>query len=119
VPTFIPQGLAGGQTMRLNVVAIPPDPCIGQLSFADKNGTLLGASMPVNLTPGTATSLDLNADSVSLKLGQRIEVQPVVSALPSAAATNSACQGSVEVFDHLTGRTWTYQVGGSLLPAVQ
>jgi hypothetical protein len=119
VPTFIPQGLAGGQTMRLNVVAIPPDPCIGQLSFADKNGTLLGASMPVNLTPGTATSLDLNADSGSLKLGQRIEVQPVVSALPSAAATNSACQGSVEVFDHLTGRTWTYQVGGSLLPAVQ
>jgi hypothetical protein len=119
VPGFFPQGLAGGQTMRLNVVAFPPGPCTGVLSFADKNGARLGPSLPVNLTPGMATSLDLNADTLGLKLGQHIEVQPVVSAAPSISSgppITSACQGSVEVFDHLTGRTWTYQSG---LPAVQ
>jgi hypothetical protein len=121
-PAFLPQGLADGQTMRLIVVAYPPDPCIGLLSFADKNGTPLGSSMPVNLTPGTATSLDLNANSLGLKLGQRIEVQPAVTAQPSITSgppITSACQASVEVFDHLTGRTWTYQLGGLQLPAVQ
>jgi hypothetical protein len=119
VPGFFPQGLAGGQTMRLNVVAFPPDPCTGVLSFADKNGSPLSASMPVNLNPGMATSLDLNADALGLKVGQHIEVQPAISATPSISAgppIASACQGSVEVFDHLTGRTWTYQSG---LPAVQ
>jgi hypothetical protein len=119
VPGFFPQGLAGGQTMRLNVVAFPPDPCIGVLSFADKNGARVGPSLPVNLTPGMATSLDLNADALGLKVGEHMEVQPVISATPSISAgapITSACQGSVEVFDHLTGRTWTYQSG---LPAVQ
>jgi hypothetical protein len=121
-PAFLPQGLAAGQTMRLNIVAIPPDPCIGLLSLADKNGTPLGPTMRVNLTSGTATSLDLNANSLGLKLGQRIEVQPAVTAQPSITSgppITSACQGSVEVFDHLTGRTWTYQLGGLQLPAVQ
>jgi hypothetical protein len=124
VPGFFPQGLAGGQTMRLNVVAYPPDPCIGQLSFTDKNGAPLGTSMAVNLTPGAATSLDLNADALGLKVGQHLEVQPEVSTTPSISAgppITSACQGSVEVFDHLTGRTWTYQSGlpAAQLPAVQ
>jgi hypothetical protein len=119
VPGFFPQGLAGGQTMRLNVVAFPPGPCTGVLSFADKNGARLGPSLPVNLTPGMAASLDLNADALGLKVGEHMEVQPVISASPSISAgppITSACQGSVEVFDHLTGRTWTYQSG---LPAVQ
>jgi hypothetical protein len=119
LPRFLPQGLAGGQTMRLNVVAFPPDPCIGQLSFADKNGAALGPSLPVNLAPGTATSLDLNADGLGLTLDQHTEVQPVVSVAPSISSgppIATACQASVEVFDHLTGRTWTYQ---RQLPAVQ
>ena len=106
LPQLLPQGLAGGQTMRLNVVAFPPDPCIGQLSFADMNGAALGPSMPVTLTPGTATSLDLNADALGLKVGQHLEVQPVVSMAPSISAgppIASACRASVEVFDHLTG----------------
>ena len=57
-PGFFPQALAAGQTMRLNVVAFPPDPCIGVLSFADKNGLGLGASMPLRSTnPMTADHL--------------------------------------------------------------
>jgi hypothetical protein len=122
LPGFVPQGLAGGQTMRLNVVAFPPGPCNVELSFADKNGAPLGGSMAVNLNPGTATSLDLNADSLGLRLGQHIEVQPIVSSAPSASVPiASTCQGSVEVFDHLTGRTWTYQTQQPAvqLPAVQ
>jgi hypothetical protein len=119
MPGLFPQGLAGGQTMRLNVVAIPPDPCIGQLSFVDKSGAPLGPTMAVNLIPGAANSLDLNADALGLKVAQHIEVQPMVSLTPSISAgppITSSCQGSVEVFDHLTGRTWTFQTG---LPAVQ
>ena len=62
--------------MRVNVVAFPPDPCIGQVSFTDKNGNPIGSTLPVNLSPGTGTSLDLNADTLRLRLGQSIEVQP-------------------------------------------
>jgi hypothetical protein len=116
---FFPQGLAPGQTLRLNVVGYPPDPCDGLLGFLDKNGAALGPSLQVNLAPGAAASLDLNADQLGLKVGEHIEVQPVVSVTPVVSAgppITSACQGSVEVFDHLSGRTWTYQSG---LPAVQ
>jgi hypothetical protein len=119
-PTLVPQGLAGGQTMQLNLQAHPPNPCIATVSFADSNGNLLSQSQQVNLIPGTGTSVDLNADTllgptgatVALKLGQHIIVQPTVT--PTAPVTagpsiNSVCQVSVEVFDHLTGRTSTYQ----------
>lgn len=128
-PTFIPQGLAGLQTMRLNVVAFPPGPsfppgptCVAQLSFADSSGNPLGPSAPANLTPGMSTSLDFDADTVGLKLGQRIEVLPVVSVTPTTTTgppVASVCGASVEVFDHITGRTETYQPAGTALPAVQ
>jgi hypothetical protein len=58
--------------------------------------------------------VDLNADSLGLKLGQLIEVLPTVSVtqqVVGAAPTNSYCQASVQVFDNRTGRTWTYQAG--------
>jgi hypothetical protein len=128
-PTFIPQALAGLQTMRLNVVAYPPGPafppgpaCVAQLSFADSNGNPLGPSTSASLTSGMASSLDFDADTVGLKLGQRIEVLPVVSVTPTTTTgppVASVCGASVEVFDHITGRTETYQAAGTALPAVQ
>jgi len=121
VPALGPQVLAGLQTMRVNVVAFPPDPCVGQISFTDKNGNPIGSTMPVNLSPGSAISVDLNANTLGLRLGQSIEVQPIVTVVPplAAAAVNSVCETSVEVFDHLTQRTESYQSSLAALPAVQ
>jgi hypothetical protein len=120
-PSMVPQDLAGGQTMRLNVVAFPPAPCMATLSFADKNGNPLGASQPVNVSPGTGAYVDLTADALGLQLGQRLDVQPMVTVTApiGAAAISSACQASVEVFDRLSGRTMTYQTVAVQLPAVQ
>jgi hypothetical protein len=113
-PAFDFQGVAGGQTMRLMLVAFPFAPCDATVSFADRAGNALGQGRQVNLAPGTAMPVDLNADSLGLKLGQLIEVLPTVSVtqqVVGAAHTNSYCQASVQVFDNRTGRTWTYQAG--------
>lgn len=125
VPVFDPQGVAGGQTIRLTAFALPPDPCVATLGFQDVNGSPVGPVLPVNLSPGHAASLDLRAEALSLRLGQRAEIRPVVTITSgiSAAGSNvqlSACPASVEVFDNLTGRTSTYQAPQSqLFPAVQ
>lgn len=113
-PVFAPQGLAGGQTMRLTVFSRSANTCIATLGFEDSTGNPIGPTMPVNLTGGRSASLDLNADSLGLRLGQRVEIQPmVVAGLPAGAAEPQAlaCPASTEVFDHLTGRTETYQPG--------
>jgi hypothetical protein len=78
-PAFDFQGLAGGQTMRLMVEALPLASCEATVSFADRAGKTLGKSQQVKLAPGTAMPVNLNADSLDLKSGQRIEVLPTVS----------------------------------------
>ncbi len=113
-PPLVPQGLAGGQSLRITAVAYPPTPCVATLSFADNNDNPLGGSDPVNLQPGTGTYFDLNAATLGLSAGQRADVLPIVTLTPPIAAAagppmGSACQVSVEAFDHLTGRTATYQ----------
>jgi hypothetical protein len=121
-PLFNPQGLAGFQTMRLNAVAYPPGPCLARLGFADPNGNQLGSTLAVNLSPGQAASLDLNADTLGLKLGQRIEVLPIVTVTPPVTTgppVASVCGASAEVFDQITGRTETYQPEQTALPAAQ
>ena len=120
-PALGPQILAGGQTMRVDVVASGPDPCVGQIAFNDGNGNSLIPAVQVNLVPGTGTSVDLNGDGLALRFGQRIEVQPVLTVGPPSAAValNSVCSASVEVFDHLLGRTWTHQSTLAGIPAVQ
>ena len=50
-----PAGLIFEQTARLNVVAHPPEPCFGTLSFIDAAGKPLGSTTPVSLMPGQAT----------------------------------------------------------------
>ncbi|HEV3482666.1 MAG TPA: hypothetical protein VGR97_10105 [Candidatus Acidoferrales bacterium] len=122
-PALAPQVLAGGQTMRITVVASNTDPCNATLSLADKNGVALGPSEPVSVSPGTGTSLDLNANTLGLTFGRRIEVLPIVTPTaapsPGGAPVNSVCQVTVEVFDHLTGRTESSQSTSKALPAVQ
>lgn len=103
LPGVTPQlglvGLALGQTVRLNVVAFPPDPCFGVLRFLDSHGTPVPTpDMPV---AGQAAFLDLHAALLGLQPGQRAEVQPIVLLVDSA----SACQVTVEVYATATGRT--------------
>lgn len=58
-PDFGVLGVTSLQTVRLNVVAFPPTPCIGTIGFVDKNGTPIGTSTAVQLGVGEATHLDL------------------------------------------------------------
>jgi hypothetical protein len=128
--TLAPMVLAGGEIMRLIVVARDagagqlapgtpgatsnyiPAPCVGQLGFADGNGNPLGPGTPVNLSPGMAASLDLNSASLQLPGGHRIDVQPLVTITASASVPQpSVCVASVEVFDNATGRTRGFEAG--------
>ena len=91
-PVFGMLGVTDLQTVRLNVVAFPPDPCIGQLSFVNSNGTQVGNTFNVQLAPGQAASFDLPGSTVVSRLGQRAEVRPVVT------APNGGCVASAEVY---------------------
>jgi hypothetical protein len=124
-PVFAPQGLAGGQTMRLHVFSTDSTPCVATLGFLDINGAPVGPTMPVNLSGGQSAALDLNSSSLNIPAGVqgRIELLPQVTlgTIVSASAPQPvACPASVQVFDNQTGRTWTYQRGSApiILPAV-
>jgi sugar lactone lactonase YvrE len=111
-PSFVPQGLPYGQTMRIAALAPPDSPCDALLTFADTNGNPIGPTKNVNLNPGQIATLDFNANSITGQAGQRIEVQPMITlrAIPRGPA--SACEGAVEVYDQHTQRTATRQDSG-------
>jgi hypothetical protein len=101
-PEFGMLGVTELQTARLNVVSFPPDPCVGQLSFVNSNGVQVGSTLNVQLAPGQAASLDLPGSTLVTKLGQRAEVQPVVT------APNGGCVASTEVYLNGLGATSAY-----------
>jgi hypothetical protein len=96
VPVFGMLGVTAVQTVRLNLVAFPPDPCIGTIGWVDMNGTQIGTSMAVQLSAGQATHLDLPGGGV---LGSRAEVRPVV------VVNGGACIASAEVYNTTTKAT--------------
>jgi hypothetical protein len=100
------------QTVRVNVVAYPVDPCVGQVSFLNNSGELIGNSlMTVNLNPGQATFLELPGSAMVAKLGQRAEVQPVMTpsvTLGSSSGEPNACVVSAEVYVNGLGTTSAY-----------
>ena len=97
-------GITRGQTLQINVVAYPPDPCIGQLSFVNTAGIQVGNAIPVQLAPGQAVSLDLPGSTVVTKLGQREEVRPVVT------SSSGVCVASTEVYASGLGITVVYSL---------
>jgi hypothetical protein len=101
-PTFGMIGVTSLQTVRLNIVAFPPDPCVAQLSFVNSQGVQVGNTLNVQLAPGQAASLDLPGTTLVTKLGQRTEVQPVVT------APNGGCVASAEVWLNVLGATSVY-----------
>jgi len=111
--TLAPQGLALGQIMRLTATAYPPVPCDATLTFVNSEGVAIGPSVTVSLAPGQSQALDLKSATLGLTLGHRTIVQPVVALQPvisAAAVVSPACMVSSDVFDTITGRTWTYQM---------
>ena len=103
----VPVGLTLFQTARLNVVAYPPVPCMGSISFADSNGNMIGKPLSVNLSAGQAAFLDLPGTELVSKFGQRAEIQPVVNVTQIVGAPN-ACIASTEVYTTLIGETAVY-----------
>ena len=101
-PIFGMIGVTELQTARLNVVAFPPDPCVGELSFVNAQGAQVGNTLNVQLAPGQAGSLDLPGTTLVTKLGQRAEVQPVVT------VTSGGCVASAEVWVNVLGTTSVY-----------
>jgi hypothetical protein len=104
-PQFGMVAIVLGQALRLNVVAFPPNPCVAVIGFL----TATGAPSPipdktVSLSPNQADFVDLHADLLGLQVGERADLQPVVTLLPSASGF-SACQADAEVFQPATGRT--------------
>jgi hypothetical protein len=93
-------GLVRGQTLQINIVAYPPDPCFAALGFQDVNGNSVGTTTNVVLQAGQTASLTLNGNTLTGVLGQRVEVQPTVAV---AAGVASQCGASAEVFDNLLG----------------
>jgi hypothetical protein len=95
-PVFGELGVISTQSIRLNAVAYPPNPCAGTLSFVNSNGTAVGDTLPVSLSPGQATYLDLPGSAV-IKAGERAEVRPIV-----IVNQGSSCVPSAEVFANST-----------------
>jgi hypothetical protein len=91
------QGMLGAtllETLRLNEVAYPPGPCVGRISFPSSSGLLVGnARMSVNLNPGQAAFLDSPGSALVTMLGQRAEVQPVVTPAVTPVVTPSSAAG--------------------------
>jgi hypothetical protein len=97
-----PVGVGFLQTVRLNVMAFPPDPCFGTLSFTDTQGNPIGTPSRVSLTGGQASFIDLAGTAIPSDSGHG-EVMAVFARTPGAPP--GACVPSVEVYDQLSGGT--------------
>lgn len=103
-----PHGL--GVVQRLHLVAGPVAPPPGgpvqlTLGFVDLNGNRVGPSLTTPpLSPGQTESLDLDADTLITRIGQRVEVRPVITAQnPTGAPVEITLESTSEVVDKLTG----------------
>jgi len=113
--SFVPQGVAHGQSIQIDAAAPPDSPCAALLSFEDIGGNRVGPEQNVNLSPGTMASLSFNANAHT-KLGRQEFVPLLVPSNPAGApGAASACLGAVEVYSQHTGDTATYQ---TLLPPI-
>ena len=115
-PVFPLQGVAWGQVLRLNLVAVNPGPCIAHLSFVDKLGNPAGpAPKMVNLSLGQADFLDVAGARLVAQFGQRAELRPVVTIVTTGAAAPTVCAATAEVYDQFSGRTWAWAVPDPIL----
>src|ERR1035437_2906111 len=102
-------GLAESQTLRLSIIAYPPQPifastpCIAQLGFANSSGGPVGLTKTVNLGPGQGDWLDLHGSTLALPFAGRAEVRPVVPRAKPLVGGASACLANAEILDSFSG----------------
>ncbi|HVP54763.1 MAG TPA: hypothetical protein VMU45_07185 [Candidatus Eisenbacteria bacterium] len=80
---------------------LPPDPCRGTLTFADRYGDTLKETR-YDLQPGQGAFLDLNPDEVKWGNGIRIELQPVIAPLSGRSLP------AVQLLNLKTAKTETF-----------
>jgi hypothetical protein len=91
-------GLVRGQSLQVNLVAYPPDPCFATIGFQNVSGNPVGPSLNVALQAGQSASLALDGNSLTRTVGQRVEVLPTVTLTVGVA---SQCNASAEVYDNI------------------
>ncbi len=118
--TFSLMGVAFGEVLRLNAVAVnpgptqsptaatvAPGPCVVTLGFVDAAGVQVGPGpIQITLNPGEGGFLDLPAVQLVSRFGRRALVRPTVMVESMAGA--DACAGvasAAELFD-VFGHTW-------------
>jgi hypothetical protein len=100
-PTNFPMvGITRGQTLLLNLVAFPPNPCMAQLGIQDGNGNVIALSQNLTLAPGQSAVLAVNGNSLTTAFGQRVELLPTVAG-PDGALPAASCVASAEVIDNV------------------
>jgi hypothetical protein len=107
-------GITLGQTLQINLVAYPPDPCIAQMGFLNSSGALVGQVRNVTLQPGQSASLTIDGNSLVSSFGQRVQLMPRVLVNPNSP---SACQATAEVFGDLIGATTVLAIGAQGNPS--
>lgn len=115
-PTNFPMvGIVRGQTLVLNLVAYPPDPCMAQLGIQDSNGNLVASTQVITLLPGQSTTLSVNGNTITNPNAQRVELLPTVQG-PDGSFTASSCVASVEVIDNLARQSAVLAPGAVAWP---
>jgi hypothetical protein len=102
-PVFGMLGVTSLETVRVNVVAYPPNPSSGTISFVDENGVQIGGSMQFHLNPDQATFFELRGSAL------RSEVRPLVT------LTGGGGIASAEVYETSSGLTTTFYPQSSQL----
>jgi hypothetical protein len=82
---FPMMGLVRGQTLQVNLVAIPIDPCFATIGFQNASGNPVGPTLNVALQAGQSASLALNGNTLTNTPGQRVEVLPTIVLTPGTA----------------------------------
>ena len=124
-------GVAQSQTLRLSIIAWPPEPiyppvptyppepvCIAQLGFADGSGAAVGPAKTIDLAAGQGDWLDLRGGTLALPFGGRAEVRPVVTLLQSPAGGASTCLVNAEILDSFSGFSLVLAPGATGWPPV-
>lgn len=109
-PTFLPQGVAHGQSIQISALAPPDSPCAATLSFTDSNGNAVGPSQSIDLSPSTMTSLVFNPNSLTQSGRQEFTPQIAITNPAGNSPIASACLSSAEVLSQTTGEIATYQI---------
>jgi hypothetical protein len=116
-------GVVQSQTLRLSIIAWPPNPvfppnpfCIAQLGFADGSGAAVGPTKTVDLAAGQGDWLDLRGGTLALPFGGRAEVRPVVTLLQSPAGGASTCLANAEILDSFSSFSLVLAPGATAYP---